>query len=102
MGCIVPDGFLDAPGTLAGAGAISLGAVVCSTKKVTRELNGCARLPLLGVTAAFVFAAQMINFPIAGGTSGHLVGAVLIAALLGPYASVVVLTVVLAAHELCS
>ena len=94
----LPDGFLDVP-TLAGAGAISLGAVVCSTKKVTRELTERS-VPLLGVTAAFVFAAQMINFPIAGGTSGHLVGAVLIAALLGPYASVVVLTVVLAAQAL--
>jgi cobalt/nickel transport system permease protein len=94
----LPDGFLDVP-TLAGAGAVSLGVVAYSTKKVTRELSERS-VPLLGVTAAFVFAAQMVNFPIAGGTSGHLVGAVLIAALLGPYASVVVLTVVLAAQAL--
>jgi cobalt/nickel transport system permease protein len=94
----LPDGFLDVP-TLAASGAVSLGAVAYCTKKVTRELTERA-VPLLGVTAAFVFAAQMVNFPIAGGTSGHLIGAVLIAALLGPYASVVVLTVVLAAQAL--
>jgi cobalt/nickel transport system permease protein len=94
----LPDGFLDVP-TLAASGAVSLGAVAYATKKVTRELTE-RTVPLLGVTAAFVFAAQMVNFPIAGGTSGHLVGAVLIAALLGPYASVVVLTVVLVAQAL--
>ena len=52
-------------------------------------------MPLLGLTAAFVFAAQMINFPVAGGTSGHLIGAVLTAALLGPSAAVVVISAVL-------
>jgi cobalt/nickel transport system permease protein len=53
------------------------------------------RVPLLGVAAAFLFAAQMVNFPVAGGTSGHLVGGVLAAALLGPSAAIVVLTTVL-------
>jgi cobalt/nickel transport system permease protein len=52
-------------------------------------------VPLLGLAAAFLFAAQMVNFPVAGGTSGHLVGGVLAAALLGPSAAVVVLTTVL-------
>ena len=52
-------------------------------------------MPLLGLAAAFLFAAQMVNFPVAGGTSGHLVGGVLVAALLGPSAAVVVLTTVL-------
>ncbi len=52
-------------------------------------------MPLMGLTAAFVFAAQMINFPVAGGTSGHLIGAVLASALLGPSAAVVVITAVL-------
>jgi cobalt/nickel transport system permease protein len=50
---------------------------------------------LLGLAAAFLFAAQMVNFPVAGGTSGHLVGGVLAAALLGPSAAIVVLTTVL-------
>ena len=53
------------------------------------------RVPLLGLAAAFLFAAQMVNFPVAGGTSGHLVGGVLAAALLGPSAAIVVLTTVL-------
>jgi cobalt/nickel transport system permease protein len=51
--------------------------------------------PLLSVTAAFVFAAQMLNFPIAGGTSGHLLGGVLAAVLLGPWNALLVMTVVL-------
>jgi cobalt/nickel transport system permease protein len=52
-------------------------------------------VPLLGVTAAFVFAAQMLNFPVAGGTSGHFLGAALAAILLGPWLAAVVLSVVL-------
>ena len=52
-------------------------------------------MPMLGLAAAFVFAAQMLNFPVAGGTSGHLVGGVLTAVLLGPSAAVLVLTCVL-------
>ena len=94
----IPDGFVDIP-TVAVAGAISLGAVAFSVKKATRELNE-RTVPLLGVTAAFVFAAQMLNFPVAGGTSGHFLGAMLVAALLGPYAAVIVLTVVLAVQAL--
>ena len=54
------------------------------------------RVPLLGVTAAFVFAAQMLNFPVAGGTSGHFLGAALAAVLLGPWLACLVLAVVLA------
>ena len=53
------------------------------------------RVPLLGVTAAFVFAAQMLNFPVAGGTSGHFLGAALAAILLGPWLACLVLAVVL-------
>jgi cobalt/nickel transport system permease protein len=53
------------------------------------------KIPLLGLAAAFLFAAQMVNFPVAGGTSGHLLGGVLVAALLGPSAAVVVMTTVL-------
>ena len=53
-------------------------------------------MPLLGVTAAFIFAAQMLNFPVAGGTSGHFLGAALAAVLLGPWLACLVLSVVLA------
>jgi cobalt/nickel transport system permease protein len=52
----------------------------------------------MGVMSAFIFAAQMVNFPIAGGTSGHLLGGVLAGVLLGPYAGSLVIAVVLTAQ----
>lgn len=58
------------------------------------------RIPLLGLTASFIFAAQMLNFPIAGGTSGHLIGAVLAAILLGPSGAIIALTAVLIVQAL--
>jgi cobalt/nickel transport system permease protein len=94
----IPDGFVDVP-VAAATGAVALGVVAVSVKKATRELNE-RTVPLLGVTAAFVFAAQMLNFPVAGGTSGHFLGALFVAALLGPYASVIVLTTVLLVQSL--
>jgi len=53
------------------------------------------KVPLLGLSAAFIFAAQMLNFPVLGGTSGHLVGSVLLACLLGPSAAIIVMTAIL-------
>jgi cobalt/nickel transport system permease protein len=89
----IPDGFLDAKTALATAGlsAVGLGAAL---RWVRRDLPP-RRLPMLGLSAAFLFAAQMVNFPIAGGTSGHLIGGALVAVLLGPSAAVVVLATVL-------
>jgi cobalt/nickel transport system permease protein len=89
----IPDGFLDAKTSLAtGALAITgLGFALRHTRKTLLP----RKIPLLGLAAAFVFAAQMINFPVAGGTSGHLLGGVLAAALLGPSAAVIVLSAVL-------
>ena len=57
-------------------------------------------MPLMGVLAAFIFAAQMLNFPVAGGTSGHLIGAALAAILLGPWAAVLIMSCVLLAQSL--
>jgi cobalt/nickel transport system permease protein len=94
----IPDGFIDIP-TAAATGAVSLGVVAYSLKKTGKEL-GERTVPLLGVTAAFIFAAQMLNFPVAGGTSGHFLGAMLAATLLGPYAAAVVMTVVLLVQAL--
>ena len=89
----IPDGFIDGK-TAAVAGVISAVGVGFALRRVRRELPP-RRVPLLGLSAAFLFAAQMVNFPVAGGTSGHLVGGTLVAALLGPSAAVVVVTTVL-------
>jgi cobalt/nickel transport system permease protein len=89
----IPDGFLD-PKTAVAAGLVTIGALAVALPRVQRHLPP-AKVPLLGLTAAFVFAAQMLNFPVGGGTSGHLVGRALAPALLGPAAAVVVLTAVL-------
>ena len=59
-----------------------------------------SRIPLLGVMGAFVFAAQMINFPVGLGTSGHLVGGTLLACILGPGAAAMVMTAILAIQAL--
>jgi cobalt/nickel transport system permease protein len=90
----IPDGFLDGTTALA-TGLVSAAVVTFAVRRESREL-GERSVPLLGVTAAFVFAAQMLNFPVAGGTSGHFLGAVLVGALMGPWAACIVLTVVLA------
>ncbi|MBJ7332703.1 MAG: energy-coupling factor ABC transporter permease [Solirubrobacteraceae bacterium] len=89
----LPDGFLD-PGVAAAAAAVSAGAVTYGLRRTGSVLDE-RTAPLLGVTGAFVFAAQMLNFPVAGGTSGHLLGAALAAALVGPWGACVVLSVVL-------
>lgn len=89
----IPDGFLDAKtwGTLYG---VSGGTTAYALYKVKDRLNE-TRIPLLGITAAFIFAAQMLNFPVAGGTSGHFVGALLACVLLGPWEGFLTMLVVL-------
>ena len=89
----IPDGFIDGK-TAATAAVLSLSGVGLALRQVRRELPP-RKVPLLGLAAAFLFAAQMVNFPVAGGTSGHLVGGTLVAVLLGPSAAVVVVTTVL-------
>ncbi|HZK49197.1 MAG TPA: energy-coupling factor ABC transporter permease [Thermoleophilia bacterium] len=90
----LPDGFIDAPTAVATAGG-SLVVVAYAMRRAGR-LMGERTVPLLGVTAAFIFAAQMLNFPVAAGTSGHFVGAAFAAVVLGPWAAIVVMTVVVA------
>ena len=91
----IPDGFVS--GQINGAAAlVSAAAVGFSLWRTKRELRDKEfRVPLLATTAAFVFAAQMLNFPIGGGTSGHFLGAVTVAALLGPWSACIALTLVL-------
>ncbi|MEU4210225.1 energy-coupling factor ABC transporter permease [Streptomyces sp. NPDC026206] len=89
----VPDGFIDAPVSLA-AGAVAAAAVAVSLRGARRELDE-KTAPLAGLVAAFVFAVQMLNFPVAAGTSGHLLGGALAAILVGPYTGVLCISVVL-------
>ena len=89
----IPDGFLS-NGVAAACAVLAGAAVVYGLKKANATLDE-RQTPLLGVTAAFIFAAQMLNFPIAGGTSGHFLGAGLAAILLGPWIACVVMAVVI-------
>ena len=89
----IPDGFIDLK-TSAAFAAIGAAGVGISLKGATRQLSEKSA-PLAGLTAVFVFAVQMLNFPVAAGTSGHLLGGVLAAVLVGPYAASLVITVVL-------
>ena len=93
-----PDGFLNA-GTAVATGAVSAGAVGASLRQMRTSL-GDKQVPLAGLTAAFVFAAQMFNFPVAAGTTGHLLGGALAAILLGPAPGAVVVTVVVVVQAL--
>jgi cobalt/nickel transport system permease protein len=94
----IPDGFLNAA-TSAVTWAASAGGVGYALRRVNRELQE-RQVPLMGVSAAFIFAAQMINFTVIGGTSGHLLGGALAAILLGPWAGTLVLTAVLIVQAL--
>ncbi len=88
---------LVSPEVAAAAGAVSLLLLGAAGRKVTQERHDDDRLvPLMGVTGAFVFAAQMINFAIPGtGSSGHLIGGILLSALLGPWAALLTLASVI-------
>jgi len=94
----IPDGLLDGK-TLATTVAASAAGLSWALKRVRSSFQD-KHVPLLGVTAAFIFAAQMINFPVWGGTSGHLVGGVLAAVVLGPASAVIVMTTVLVVQAL--
>ncbi|MDX2594308.1 MULTISPECIES: energy-coupling factor ABC transporter permease [Streptomyces] len=89
----VPDGFIDAP-TSAVTGVVAAGALAVSLRGARRELDE-RTAPLAGLVAAFIFAVQMLNFPVAAGTSGHLLGGALAAILVGPYTGVLCVSVVL-------
>jgi len=94
----IPDGFLATP-VWATLDAAAAPAVSYLARRAQRGLEQ-SKVPLLGVMGAFVFAAQMINFPVGLGTSGHLIGAALLAYTLGPAAAGVVLTAILAVQAL--
>lgn len=94
----IPDGFLNLVVSLIcwAITAITLSVAIARTNKSLGE----KQVPLMGIMAAFIFAAQMINFPVAGGTSGHLLGGTLAAIALGPWAGMLVMTAVIAVQGL--
>ncbi|MCK9932322.1 energy-coupling factor ABC transporter permease [Frankia sp. Mgl5] len=94
----IPDGFVDAP-TSAAFGAVAVAGVGYAVKRAGDEASDQV-VPLAGLCAAFVFAAQMLNFPVAMGTSGHLLGGVLAAVLVGPWLGVIAIAVVLGVQSL--
>ncbi|HEX6286049.1 MAG TPA: energy-coupling factor ABC transporter permease, partial [Acidimicrobiia bacterium] len=93
-----PDGFLN-PVTALVTAIISV-AVVALAMRHSRQQLADKAIPLAGITAAFIFAAQMFNFPVAAGTTGHLLGGALAAVLLGPSVGVVVVTIVVVVQAL--
>ena len=88
----IPDGFIDAPVSLVG-GVVAVGLIAVSVKKAADTLDD-RQVPLAGLVAAFIFAMQMLNFPVAGGTSGHLLGGCLAAILVGPWVGSLAMSVV--------
>ena len=94
----IPDGFLTLIVSLI-FWAITLVMVGLAVSKTNKSL-GEKQIPLMGVMAAFIFAAQMLNFPIAGGTSGHFLGGALAAIVLGPWAGILVMTAVVGVQAL--
>jgi len=94
----IPDGFLSLIVSIICwvLTVLVIGTAISRTNKSLGE----KQIPLMGVMAAFIFAAQMINFPVAGGTSGHLLGGALAAIVLGPWAGMLVMTAVIAVQAL--
>ena len=93
-----PDGFLTA-GTALATGAISAGTLGAAMRQTKSHLVD-KQIPLAGLTAAFIFAAQMFNFPVAAGTTGHLLGGALAAILLGPRMGAIVVSIVVVIQAL--
>ena len=94
----IPDGFVNAPTSLA-AGAVAAGGVGVSLRRAAQTLQE-RQAPLAGLVAAYIFAVQMLNFPVAAGTSGHLLGGALAAVLVGPWAGALCVSVVLVVQAL--
>jgi len=94
----IPDGFLNTVISLIfwALTVISVGLAISKTNKALGE----KQVPLMGIMAAFIFASQMLNFPVAGGTTGHFLGGALAAIVLGPWAAILVMTAVIALQAL--
>ena len=94
----IPDGFIDAP-VSAAAAVIAVGGIAVCLRKASRELDD-RTAPMAGLVAVYIFAVQMLNFPVAAGTSGHLLGGALAAILVGPYTGALAVSVVIIVQAL--
>lgn len=94
----IPDGFLSAPVAIVWW-VLTIVCIAVAVRRTSTTLNE-RQIPLMGVMAAFIFAAQMLNFPVLGGTSGHLLGGALAALLLGPWAGILVMACVIGLQAL--
>jgi cobalt/nickel transport system permease protein len=94
----IPDGFIDV-GVSAGGGIVAAGGIGVCLRKAARTLEE-KQAPLAGLVAAFIFAVQLLNFPVAAGTSGHLLGGTLAAVLVGPWTGAVCVALVLVVQAL--
>ena len=94
----IPDGFISIP--VATVTYVASGGSLAYAVRRTNEKLGEKQVPLMGVMGAFIFAAQMLNFPVAGGTSGHLIGGALATILLGPWAGMLIMASVLVVQAL--
>jgi len=94
----IPDGFLTTR-VWATMDIVAAPSVALLARRAQRDFDH-HKVPLMGVMGAFIFAAQMINFPVGNGTSGHLVGGALLAMTLGPAAASIVMTAILATQAL--
>ena len=94
----VPDGFLDVPTSVA-TGAVAVAGVGLALRGARKELDD-RTAPMAGLVATFVFATQMLNFPVGAGTSGHLLGGAVAAVLVGPWTGILCVSVVLVVQAL--
>ena len=94
----IPDGFLNFAIAII-FWLLTIGLIALAARR-TEDKLGERQIPLMGIMAAFIFAGQMINFPVAGGTSGHLLGGALAAVVLGPWAAMLVMASVVALQAL--
>jgi cobalt/nickel transport system permease protein len=94
----IPDGFINAP-VSAAAAVVAVGGIAVCLRRASRELDD-RTAPMAGLVAVYIFAVQMLNFPVAAGTSGHLLGGALAAILVGPYTGALAVSVVIIVQAL--
>ncbi len=87
----IPDGFLDVK-TIAATSAVSFAGIALALRKIKKHIS-IENIPLMGIITAFLFTIQLLAFPIVGGTSGHLIGVVIAASIIGPFSTIIAMSV---------